>query len=95
MKRIYRDFFFDILDEDYDNTYEECTVELRASLGDQIRLVFYLTNNQIPYDNDKDYIMSIPKSPCLRIIDVCLIDALNSFFLKKIFVYLGSGNHNI
>ncbi len=53
-------------------TYDECTVELRTSIGHQIRLVFYSMNKNISDDYDKDYITSISKSPCLRIRDVCL-----------------------
>ncbi len=72
-------------DDDYDTTYEECTVELRASVNDRIRLVFYSIDKNIPDDYDKDYIMSLPKSPCLRIRDVCLIDEFNIFLLLKLF----------
>jgi hypothetical protein len=65
--------FFSLIyiDDDYDITHEECTVELRASIGDQIRLVFYSIDKNISDDYDKDYIMSIPNFPCLRIRDVC------------------------
>jgi hypothetical protein len=59
------------LDENSDTIHEECTVELRASLGDQIRLVFYSMDKNIPDDYDEDYIISMPKFPCLRIRDVC------------------------
>lgn len=44
-------------------------MELRASVGDHIRLVFYPLST-IGDDYDQDYFMSIPKSPCLKIRDV-------------------------
>ncbi len=50
---------------------KECTTELQASLGDHIRIVFYPISN-IRNDYDQDYFMSIPKTPCLKIRDVCL-----------------------
>lgn len=44
-------------------------MELRASMGDHIRLVFYPILNMRD-DYDQDYFMSIPKNPCLKIRDV-------------------------
>lgn len=50
---------------------QECTMELRASSGDHIRLVFYPIS-YVNEDYDQDYFNSIPRAPCLKIIDVCL-----------------------
>lgn len=50
-------------------TIQECTMELQASVGDHIRFVFYPIAT-ISDDYDQDYILSIPKVPCLRIRDV-------------------------
>jgi hypothetical protein len=71
-KGIHYKFFRWSIDND-DIIYEECTVELRAMIGDQIRLVFYSMDKNITDDYEQDYSMSIPKFPCLRIRDVCLI----------------------
>lgn len=47
---------------------QECTMELRTTIGNRIRFVFYpITNNREDYD--PDYAMSMSKSPCLRIRD--------------------------
>lgn len=46
-------------------TVEECTMELRASMGDRIRIVFHPTG-----DDQDDYLMSTPKSSCFKIHDV-------------------------
>jgi hypothetical protein len=46
---------------------EECTMELRTSIGTQIRLVFYSMVGQLRDDYDQDY---PTKSACLRIHDV-------------------------
>mgnify|MGYP006892787337 FL=1 len=63
---------------------QECTMELRASIGNQIRLVFYpITANRDDYD--QDYAMPMSKSPCLRIRDVKLLFSLvftNSFSFR-------------
>ena len=51
--------------------YEECTMELRAMVDNQIRLIFYSMDRNNSDDYDQEYTMSIPKFPCLRIRDVC------------------------
>ncbi|CAF1045799.1 unnamed protein product [Adineta ricciae] len=56
-------------DFDYNTVYEECTIELRASLTDQIRLVFDPFEKNLSDDYDQDYMISLPKLPCLRIRD--------------------------
>ncbi|CAF1428235.1 unnamed protein product [Rotaria sordida] len=47
---------------------QECTIELRASIGDHIRFIFYPISN-IRDDYDQDYFISIPRAPCLKIRD--------------------------
>jgi len=64
--------------------HEECTVELRAAIDDQIRLVFYSMDKNIPDNYDNDYIMSIPKFPCLRIRDVYKLKFCFFFIFQKI-----------
>ena len=61
-----------MLDDDEDDpiryaSNEECTMELRTSVGTQIRLVFYSMVDQLRTDYDQDY---PTKSACLRIRDV-------------------------
>jgi hypothetical protein len=68
--------FFSLLYTDNDDdiaslSIKECTTELQASIGNHIRIVFYPISN-IRNDYDQDYFMSIPKTPCLKIRDVCL-----------------------
>jgi hypothetical protein len=70
-----RMFFFSLLytDNNYDPTLlsiQECTIELRASIGDHIRFGFYPISYNIRDDYDQDYFMSIPKTACLKIRDV-------------------------
>ncbi|UJR30274.1 hypothetical protein I4U23_017812 [Adineta vaga] len=77
---------YEKLDFDYDEVYEECTVELRASSHDQIRLVFDLFEKNISDDYDQDYIISLPKLPCLRIRDndeIITYDCYTSSILLK------------
>jgi hypothetical protein len=81
-----RNFFFLYIDNNYDTmllSMQECTMELRASIGDHIRFVFYPISN-IRDDYDQDYIMSIPKSPCLKIRDV---DLKNFNFIYFLFLF--------
>jgi hypothetical protein len=62
-------------------------MELRASIGDHIRFVFYPLAN-IRDDYDQDYFLSIPKMPCLKIRDVYLKDF--HFMSYNYFYYLES-----
>ncbi|CAF0856651.1 unnamed protein product [Adineta steineri] len=68
----------------YDTTYEECTVELRAPINDQIRLIFYSADKNNSIDYDEEYDTSQSKSPCLRIRDVIYI----YLYQFKIFIFL-------
>jgi hypothetical protein len=57
---------------DYDlqgTTLLDCTTELRASIGDRIRIVFYPIS-RVRNDYDHDYDVSVSKGPCLKIRDV-------------------------
>ncbi|CAF2043759.1 unnamed protein product [Rotaria magnacalcarata] len=47
---------------------QDCTMELRASLGDHIRFIFYPIST-IRDDYDHDYLNLVPRMPCLRIRD--------------------------
>lgn len=51
---------------------EECTMELRASPGDRIRIVFY------PIEDD---LWSFPKTSCFKIRDVFLLEIFFSNLL--------------
>ncbi|CAF4688987.1 unnamed protein product [Rotaria sp. Silwood1] len=58
-------------DDDYYTTIlsiPECTMELRASMGEHIRFVFYPISN-IRDDYDQDYFIPVARAPCLKIRD--------------------------
>ena len=89
-----RSFFSLLHTDDEDDTtslsIQECTMELRASMGNHIRFVFYSISNTRD-DYDQDYYMSMPKAPCLKIRDVCS----SYFYVISYSFYLESGNNNI
>lgn len=66
---------------------EECTMELRASIGDHIRIVFHPIG-----DDQDDYQMFTPKMPCFKIHDV---NPLLVLMFEIIFSILESSNNNI
>lgn len=62
-------FCFSVDGDAGDQFLEECTMELRAPVGDRIRLVFYpIDLRSDDYEQDDDLLVS--KAPCLRIRDV-------------------------
>ena len=49
---------------------QECTMELRASVGDRIRMVFYPILDD-RNDEEPDYDLPLARGACLKIRDVC------------------------
>ena len=64
----------------------QCTVELRAAIGDRIRFVFYpMRNTTDDKDHDYDYVMSIEKSPCLKMWNVGCTERRRSLITPFLF----------